>query len=138
MAKQLVQPTMNMARDFYEGRYIEGESAEYNAAARWPKALIKQTYINEWNQYASTWWLRNAAFLRLKSVEVGYTLPQSLTRKARIEKARVYVNGGNLFTIDNYGIGDPETGVDSDGNQTNGIKAYPLQRTITFGVNVTF
>lgn len=138
IAKQIVQPTMNMAKDFFNDRYIEGASAEYNASAKWPKAVIKQTYINEWNGKYSTWWLRNASFLRLKSVELGYTLPAVLTQKVGIERARIYVNGGNLFTIDNYGIGDPEAGVNSNGEQTNGIKTYPIQRTVTFGVNITF
>lgn len=64
-ASQLVQPTMNMATDFYEGRWKEGNTSEENANARWPKAFIKQTYGDTWNGQASTWWLRNASFLRL-------------------------------------------------------------------------
>ena len=62
---------MNMATDFYEGRWKEGNTSEENANARWPKAFIKQTYGDTWNGQASTWWLRNASFLRLKSVELG-------------------------------------------------------------------
>lgn len=85
-ASQLVQPTMNMATDFYEGRWKEGNTSEENANARWPKAFIKQTYGDTWNGQASTWWLRNASFLRLKSVELGYTLPKDLTAKVGIQK----------------------------------------------------
>ena len=48
-ASQLVQPTMNMATDFYEGRWKEGNTSEENANARWPKAFIKQTYGDTWN-----------------------------------------------------------------------------------------
>lgn len=50
------------------------------------KAFIKQTYGDTWNGQASTWWLRNASFLRLKSVELGYTLPKDLTAKVGIQK----------------------------------------------------
>ena len=141
-AKQIIQPTMNMARDFYDGRWRTENTADENMAARWPKAFIKQTYGDTWNGTASTWWMRNAAFLRLKSVELGYTLPKSLLAKIGISKLRVYVNGNNLFTIDKFKIGDPETGTtrNDDGYSinSNGILAYPLQRMITFGANLTF
>lgn len=141
-ASQLVQPTMNMATDFYEGRWKEGNTSEENANARWPKAFIKQTYGDTWNGQVSTWWLRNASFLRLKSVELGYTLPKDLTAKVGVQKARIYVNGANLFTIDNYKIADPEAGVTRNDNNevinSNGVLSYPLQRTITFGANITF
>ncbi len=107
-----------------------------------PKAFIKQTYGDTWNGQASTWWLRSASFLRLKSVELGYTLPKDLTAKVGIQKARIYVNGANLFTIDNYKIADPEAGVTRNENNevinSNGVLSYPLQRTITFGANITF
>lgn len=141
-AVQLVQPTMNMLTDFYEGRWRADNSAEENLNARWPKAFIKQTYGDTWNGVASTWWLRNASFLRLKSVELGYTLPASITRKIGIEKFRVYVNGNNLFTIDKMKVCDPEIGssYNDDGAliNSNGILGYPLQRMVTVGTNITF
>ena len=69
-------------------------------------------------------------------MELGYTLPKDLTAKVGIQKARIYVNGANLFTIDNYKIADPEAGVTR--NDNNEVINYPLQRTITFGANITF
>ena len=85
---------------------------------------------------------RGVSFLRLKSEELGYTLPKDLTAKVGIQKARIYVNGANLFTIDNYKIADPEAGVTRNDNNevinSNGVLSYPLQRTITFGANITF
>lgn len=141
-AQQLVMPTMNMAYDFFNGRYIEGASAEQNANARWPKACIKNTYVDTWNGDASTWWLRSANFLRLKSLELGYTIPAKLTKKIGISNARIYVNGSNLFTIDNFKIGDPEVGTTRNDSgysiNSNGVLAYPLQRMITFGANISF
>lgn len=135
-------PTMNMAYDFFNGRYIEGASVEENAKARWPRACIKNTYVDTWNGDASTWWLRSANFLRLKSLEIGYTIPKKLTQKIGISNARIYVNGNNLFTIDNFRIGDPETGTTRNDEgytiNSNGVLAYPLQRMITFGANISF
>ena len=141
-AVQLVQPTMNMITDFYEGRWRADNTPEENMKARWPKAFIKQTYGDTWNGVASDWWLRNAAFLRLKSIELGYTIPKSITQKIGIEKFRVYINGNNLFTIDKMKVCDPEIGssYNDDGYliNSNGILGYPLQRMVTIGTNVTF
>lgn len=143
MAHQLVTPTMNMVTDFYEGRWISTNTAEENQNARWPRACVNDSgYMDSVNGVASTWWLRNSAFLRLKSVEIGYTLPKQVTMKAGIERARLYINANNLFTIDKMGICDPEVAsyYDDNGNlvSSNGILGYPLQRTINVGVNVTF
>lgn len=141
-AQQLIQPTMNMATDFYEGRWSDSNTDEENANARWPRAFIKQTYGDVWNGKASTWWLRNASFLRLKSIELGYTLPKTVLGNSGIQNARVYVNGNNLFTIDKIKFCDPEAGMykNNDGYivESGGLRGYPLQRMVTVGVNVTF
>lgn len=130
MAHQLLTPTMNMLTDFYDGRWISTNTAEQNANARWPRACINDSgYMDDVNGQASTWWLRNAAFLRLKSVELGYTLPKSVLGKTAIERARIYLNANNLFTIDHINVCDPEVGT---------TLGYPLQRTINIGVNITF
>lgn len=142
-AKKLVQPGMNMVTDFYEGRWRTDNTPEQNAAARWPKAMIKQTYGDTWNGSASTWWLRSADFLRLKSIEIGYTFPKEWMSKAGIENLRIYINGSNLFTIDNFKVADPEiAGRDDYDNivvdNPGYITGYPLSRTITFGAGITF
>ena len=129
-AKMLVMPTMNMATDFYDGRWRQGNTPEENAKARWPKAFIGQTYADQWNGVESSWFLRSVNFLRLRSLEVGYTFPRKWTMRAGIDQLRLYFNGSNLFTLDNYKIADPEIG--------NAITSYPLQRTRTFGLGITF
>ena len=53
------------------------------------RAFIKQTYGDAWNGVASTWWLRDASFVRLKSIELGYTLPKMWTKSIGIENARI-------------------------------------------------
>lgn len=77
----------------------------------------------------------NAAFLRLKNIEVGYNIAPQALKKAGIQGIRVYFNGGNLFTIckDRLKYSDPES---DDQNNAGGF--FPLMRTYTFGVNFNF
>ena len=78
MAHQLVMPTMNMLTDFYDGRWMTTNTAEQNADARWPRACINDSgYMDSVNGLSSTWWLRNSAFLRLKSI-LGYPLQRTI------------------------------------------------------------
>lgn len=87
------------------------------------------------NQKKQTGYLQNAAYLRIKNAQIGYTLPQAWTRKAGMEMVRVYVSGDNLLTFSNIiSIFDPET---LGGDWGEG-KLYPLQRTISVGLNVNF
>lgn len=129
-AQQYVAPTMNMATDFYESRWIESNTAEENASAKWPRAFMSNSQVDGRNSQSSTWWLRDASFVRLKSLEIGYTFPVSLIKNIGITNLRIYANANNLFTIDSMGIFDPE--------MTSGIKGYPINRTLTFGLNVSF
>lgn len=84
-------------------------------------------------QRNSTFWLHGVKYLRARTIELGYTLPTGLLAKAKIRKARVYVNGYNLFSFDNlkqYAV-DPETTDD------NGLQ-FPQSKVLNFGVNLTF
>ena len=87
------------------------------------------------NRSSNSWSLHDASYLRLKTLEVGYTLPKSLTRKASIERVRFYVNCNNLLTFTNReGLMkniDPE-------NNSSYMRYYPQMKTYNFGVNVTF
>jgi len=97
---------------------------------RYP-AIRNNTSMN--NGRNSDFWLHKVRFLRLKNAEFGYNLPESLLGKTGFSKARVYVSGSNLFSIDNvhqFGI-DPEI-------QANAAVVYPQQRTIMVGFNITF
>ena len=82
----------------------------------------------------SEFWRKKGDYLRLKSVEIGYTLPKSVLRKLKIERARIYLNGYNLFTICDPFLKpfDPEKG---DGGYTY---SYPLSRIFNIGLNITF
>lgn len=88
------------------------------------------TYSDSRNLRLSDYWLQNAAYLRLKNVQLGYTLPQQLTTKLRIQQLRVYVSAENLLTKTDYFYAfDPETAVTRGGT-------YPQVKTLVFGVNL--
>ena len=87
---------------------------------------------NAVNFFTSSRFIENGAYLRLKNIQLGYTLPSKITTKAKIDRLRFYVSASNLFTITKYTGYDPEVrdGVDY-GN-------YPQSRTFMFGVNMDF
>lgn len=87
---------------------------------------------NNKQQYSSLF-LYDASYIRLKNVEIGYTLPKAWTSKAGIQNVRIYVQGQNLLTFDN--LGD----VDMDPEIKNGDGSwFPVQRVINIGLNMTF
>lgn len=98
-----------------------------NLYALWPRL---SSSINNNNAQQSSWFMRNGAFLRLKQVELGYTIPTDVLSKLKISKLRVYAIGNNLLTFSKFKLWDIELG----GNAFN----YPIQRVLNFGVNVTF
>lgn len=100
--------------------------ANQNMYAFWPR--LSDTAINNNNQ-SSTWWLRDGTFLRMKSAEIGYTLPKKLTSKAKLENLRIYVSGTNLFNISKFKIWDTEMG-------NNGL-GYPVQRVFNIGIQLS-
>jgi len=131
-AKAMLQPAgLNMAEQFYTGRWLTEGDNKYPRTFNGPTS---STYGS--NTYGSTFWLMNDAFLRLKNVEVGYNFSRTgLLEKAKIQGARIYVSGNNLFSIDKWGPSfDPEA---PSGTSTNG-RYYPQQRIINVGLNVTF
>jgi TonB-linked SusC/RagA family outer membrane protein len=87
---------------------------------------------NAVNFYTSSRFIESGAYFRLKNLQLGYTLPQNITRKAHIDRLRFYASASNLFTITKYSGYDPEVGSGVDyGN-------YPQARTFLFGLNLDF
>ncbi len=82
------------------------------------------------NSRFSTYWLEDASYLRLKNIQLGYTLPEKWTSQLRISRARLYFSADNVFTLTNYFYGyDPEVTVSNGGY-------YPQVKTYTIGVNL--
>ena len=92
------------------------------------------------NNAISSRWVEDGSFLRVNNLTVGYTLPEAFTKKCSIQRARVYVSTQNLLTITSYSGYNPETSFKEDNVTAPGTDygMYPLYRTCTFGINVTF
>lgn len=80
----------------------------------------------------STFWLHNVTYLRARTLELGYSLPQSLLDKLGMQKARFYVNGYNLFSFDNL----KKFGLDPEVSDSNGLQ-YPQNKFVNVGVNLS-
>jgi TonB-linked SusC/RagA family outer membrane protein len=94
--------------------------------AFWPRLSEAQ---NTNNTHVSTWWMHNGALLRLKSLEMGYNVPQKTIDPLGLTSLRVYLNGANLFTISKFKLWDPEMG-------GNGL-GYPNQLVFNIGLALT-
>ena len=101
-----------------------------NVNAYYPRPLF-----NNKNHKTQTAYLQNAAYMRLKNLQLGYTLPKSLINKIGLKNVRVYVSGENLLTITGLSdTMDPETA----GIGKQGGTVYPLSRVYSFGLSVNF
>jgi iron complex outermembrane receptor protein len=110
-----------------------------NGGYNFPKTVAESGLTQEPLQVWCDYWLEDASFLRLQTVTLGYTLPKSPLSKIGIERMRLYVVGENLLTLTKYSGLDPEVsidGLDSPGIDKGSI--YPMPRTVSFGINLTF
>lgn len=110
-----------------------------NTDAYYPKPYF--TGENEKSRQIQTRYLLNAAYLRLKNLQVGYTIPTEISQKIYIQKLRLYFSAENLLTITKLTkLLDPETSVATAGYLGHrGIgRVYPLSRIVSFGLNLTF
>lgn len=129
--------TGNMERaaineDVYGNVWMSTNTAEQNAGVTYPRLSAGSGGAGSTNNNrASTWWLRDGSFLRLKSMEIGYSLPQHILQKSFIKSLRFYISGNNLLCFSPFKLWDPEKGT-SDGS------GYPLNRTFSIGFNANF
>ena len=84
-------------------------------------------YTNNYRN--STYWLRDGSYVRLKTVDIGYTLPKALVNKIHFNNVRIFLTGTNLLTWSSFKLWDPEMG------SNNGEK-YPLSKSVTLGLSV--
>ena len=113
-----------LARFIADSHWSEDNRDPY---AVWPR-LSTETVSN--NNVRNTWFMREGSFLRLKQVEMGYTLPARWTQKIGISNFRLYLSGSNLLCWSNFKLWDPEMA-------GNGL-GYPVQRVFNLGVNLNF
>jgi TonB-linked SusC/RagA family outer membrane protein len=142
-------------RRFYQDQFFQGKSGLNIYYDRWHRADPFDPYNDEWipgkypsvfdsrgtfvatsNQTdpgpASDFWILNASYLRLKSFEVGYTIPANISGKAGMQKVRLFFNAYNPLTFSGIKKVDVEHPTEGDGF------AYPITKTFNFGINVSF
>lgn len=120
----------------FEDRWHRADLFDVNSA--WIPGKYPANRANPGNGHSdystnSTFWLHNVKYFRARTLEVGYRLPTSLLNRVKIQRARVYLNAYNLFSIDNV----REYGIDPEISDDNGLQ-YPQSKVVNVGVNLTF
>lgn len=112
---------------------VNSNSLEDVIVNRWRPGSMDSKYprLLTTGQQTSTFWLKDAKFVRLKTLEIGYDVPRRWLQKVRISSLRIYANGNNLFTIDKLKWFDPE-GIATFGD------FYPQSKVYNVGFNITF
>lgn len=113
--------------DRWISRDISGDPATENPNASYPRLEYENQNGN--NRQRSTFWLQDGSYLRLKTLELGYTLPKSIVNKIHFNKIRIFFIGTNLFTFSSFKLWDPEL------SKTDG-GAYPISKSLTLGLTV--
>ena len=109
-----------------DGKISSIANGRWTEATRSSADYPRLSSTNNMNNYReSSFWQRNGSFVKLRNVELGYTLPKSLTGKAGIAETTIFVNGANVFTLDHVKIADPEI-----------LTGYPATRMFTVGVRI--
>jgi TonB-linked SusC/RagA family outer membrane protein len=126
---QFVHPFATNDRTLTPTDWLDRWTPE-NTDATMPRVIIGGDY--GWNYVGSTFWMQDGSFLRLKNLQIGYTVPSSLTTRIGISQLRIYGNGQNLFTLTDYSGYDPET------TQTGQLVGYPNTKILSVGLQVTF
>ena len=125
----------NLLRDIYEDRWHRADPLNMESA--WVAGHYPALRFNDRDQSSvnrtSDFWLINVKYLRARTIEVGYTLPEGLLSRIKVKKARVYANSYNLFSLDNV----DHLGLDPEVMDTNGLQ-YPQNTFVNLGVNLSF
>ncbi|MGI4736407.1 MAG: SusC/RagA family TonB-linked outer membrane protein [Janthinobacterium lividum] len=112
-----------------------------NTSTNTPRLVAAGPSAANNSQYNSTRWLEDGSYMRLKNVQLGYSLPQSVMDKVKfVTRFRIYATGQNIFTATKYSGYDPETVGGGDGILVRGLDEgmYPNIRTFTLGVQAGF
>ncbi|SEK27209.1 SusC/RagA family TonB-linked outer membrane protein [Parapedobacter koreensis] len=136
VGKVFTYPQSNLAYPYYNGAGVTKEWLTDSWTPENPNAglpILTTSTGNTLNFENSTFWLQNAAYLRLKNLQVSYTIPARLAQKMSMKAIRVFANGQNLLTFTDMKITDPEKNLTQDN-----IFAYPQVKTYSAGINVTF
>jgi TonB-linked SusC/RagA family outer membrane protein len=103
---------------------------DQNIYALWPRLSTESSLGHNNNVQQSTWFMQNGAFLRVKQIELGYTVPERIVKRALLTSTRIYLNTSNPFLWSKFKLWDVEMG-------GNGL-GYPIQKIINIGLQVSF
>ncbi|MGF7230440.1 SusC/RagA family TonB-linked outer membrane protein [Arachidicoccus sp.] len=127
---QYVLPEAGSIGNFYSS-WADNRWSPSNPNGTYPKVSDRSSSAISGGLYNNTFWLNNASFVRLKNVELGYQIPETILKNIHISSLRVFVNAFNLFTI------SPVKDYDPEGTSGSG-QFYPQQKIINVGLNLKF
>jgi TonB-linked SusC/RagA family outer membrane protein len=110
---------------YADSHWDESNKNIYALFPRFSDKMVSNNYAER-----STWFMRDGSFMRLKSAELGYSIPQNVIQRMRMANLRIYLSGTNLLTFSKFKLWDPEMA-------GNGL-GYPIQRVINLGMQVSF
>ncbi|HBG57650.1 MAG TPA: SusC/RagA family TonB-linked outer membrane protein, partial [Porphyromonadaceae bacterium] len=125
-------PMRNSLKYYYDNAWTPENK---NASMPDPKAVA-----TDWHFWGSSASMFSGAYFKIKQIQLGYTIPEDISRKALIDRLRLYVSLDDFITFTNYPGVDPETATVSTAPQRAGFDngTYPQSKKITFGLNITF
>jgi len=125
-------PMRNSLKYYYDNAWTPDNR---NASMPDPKAVV-----SDWHFWGSSASMFSGAYFKIKQIQLGYTLPEEVTKKALINRLRFYVSLDDFFTFTSYPGVDPETATVSTAPERAGFDngTYPQSKKITFGLNLTF
>lgn len=138
-SREPVEQFFNITKEVANG-YWRGEGTS-NSIPRPVRIGVHTGYSYDYNVQTSTRYLEDASYFKLKTVTLGYTLPQWMCKKIKVSNLRLYVSADNLLTFTKYSGYDPETSFSGSPGESNyGVDfgLQPVLRTFIFGVNLNF
>jgi len=130
-------PSQNIAWPHHNGAgilkdFFYNSWTSENPGAKYPRLFLPRRGT-QWNAQNSTFWLKDASYLRLKNLQIGYTISSQLLNRINISKLRVYLNGQNLFTISEWKVTDPEREISNlQPYEYPGLKIFSLGLSANF------
>lgn len=119
----------------YENRVISTRWLDAWSPENTDTDVPSAKFDNSWDESPSSYWVDELNYIKLKNIQLGYAMPQSFLTKSKLQKAYVYVNAQNVFSI----VGKDYEGYDPERNTFNsGYSVYPVPRIVSLGVNLNF
>lgn len=106
-----------------------------NPNGSFPRLSIKNTEKNQPKNELSSFWIQNASYLKMRNIQLGYTLPKHWLKQQGVSKIRLYCSIDNVFTLTGFEGSDPEAPAGDNGESGT---YYPMTRSYSFGLNISF